>query len=209
MLTAIILLLHGLYACILYLFNPKERALFLVGLMTLSVAVIILARNDNLLLAIVPINYTWSLKIRLLAFLWQNLFILLVFRKFTSVAKINKWLRAYVVSLGLYSVFILTVPAYWVSTSIHLGIIQVFQYIPFIWLLYSLGRLLFKSKMIKMLFFCCYQVRRSFLICYGICGIVTDTIQLSIILWILSQPSWASQLIGLKSIFKMLKRTWN
>ncbi|AWV33794.1 histidine kinase [Paenibacillus odorifer] len=146
LLTAIILLLHGLYACILYLFNPKERALFLVGLMTLSVAVIILARNDNLLLAIVPINYTWSLKIRLLAFLWQNLFILLVFRKFTSVAKINKGLRAYVVSLGLYSVFILTVPAYWVSTSIHLGIIQVFQYIPFIWLLYSLGRLLFKKQ---------------------------------------------------------------
>ncbi|AIQ23990.1 histidine kinase [Paenibacillus sp. FSL H7-0737] len=145
-LTAIILLLHGLYACILYLFNPKERALFLVGLMTLSVAVILLARNDNLVLALLTINYTWSLKIRLIAFLWQNLFILLVFRKFTSGAEVNKWLRAYTWCLFLYTLFIFIVPAYLVSTSIHWGIIQVFQYIPFIWLIYSLGRLLFKRQ---------------------------------------------------------------
>ncbi|KTD86787.1 hybrid sensor histidine kinase/response regulator [Paenibacillus etheri] len=146
MLTAIILLLHGLYACILYLFNPKERALFLVGLMTLSVAVILLARNDNLVLALLPINYTWSLKIRLIAFLWQNLFILLVFRKFTSGTEVNKWLHAYTWCLFLYTLFIFIVPAYLVSTSIHWGIIQVFQYIPFIWLIYSLGRLFFKKK---------------------------------------------------------------
>ncbi|MNO50591.1 Sensory/regulatory protein RpfC [compost metagenome] len=146
MLTAIILLLHGLYACILYLFNPKERALFLVGLMTLSVAVILLARNDNLVLSSLPINYTWSLKIRLIAFLWQNLFILLVFRKFTSGAEVNKWLRAYTYCLLLYTLFIFIAPAYQVSTSIHWGIIQVFQYIPFIWLIYSLWRLLFKKK---------------------------------------------------------------
>ncbi|AIQ35853.1 histidine kinase [Paenibacillus sp. FSL R5-0345] len=146
MLTAIILLLHGLYAYILYLFNPKERALFLVGLMTLSVAVILLARNDNLVLSLLPINYTWSLKIRLIAFLWQNLFILLVFRKFTSGAEGNKWLRAYTGCLFLYTLFIFIVPAYLVSTSIHWGIIQVFQYIPFIWLIYSLIRLLFKKQ---------------------------------------------------------------
>jgi signal transduction histidine kinase len=146
MLTAIILLLHGLYACILYLFNPKERALFLVGLMTLSVAVILLARNDNLVLSLLPINYTWAFKIRFIAFLWQNLFILLVFRKFTSGAEVNKWLRAYTCCLVLYTLFIFIAPAYLVSTTIHWGIIQVFQYIPFIWLIYSLGRLLYKKQ---------------------------------------------------------------
>lgn len=93
MLTAIILLLHGLYACILYLFNPKERALFLVGLMTLSVAVIILARNDNLLLAIVPINYTWSLKIRLLAFCGK---IFLFFLFLENSPQLPKSIRGYV-----------------------------------------------------------------------------------------------------------------
>lgn len=209
MLTAIILLLHGLYACILYLFNPKERALFLVGLMTLSVAVIILARNDNLLLAIVPINYTWSLKIRLLAFLWQNLFILLVFRKFTSVAKINKGLRAYVVSLGLYSVFILTVPAYWVSTSIHLGIIQVFQYIPFIWLLYSLGRLLFKKQDDKDVVF--LLLSGAAIVSNLLWNLWDSNGHYSIVYYPLDI---IAAIVGFsaywfKSIFKMLKRTWN
>ncbi|WP_245864443.1 hybrid sensor histidine kinase/response regulator [Paenibacillus donghaensis] len=146
MLTVVILLLHGLYACILYLFNSKERALFLVGLMTLSVAIILMARNDNLILTFLAINYTWSMKIRLTAFLWQNLLILLVFRRFTSGAGINKWLRAYIQILCLYSAFILIVPASLISTSIHWGIVQVFQYVPFIWLIYSLGRLLFKKQ---------------------------------------------------------------
>ncbi len=146
MIAIIILLLHGLYACILYLFNTKERALFLVGLMTISVAVILMARNDSLLLTLLPINYTWSLKIRLIAFLWQNLFILLVFRKFTTSVKSGYGVRLYVGCLYVYTIFILISPASLISKFNHLGIVQAFQYIPFIWLIYSLGRLLFKKQ---------------------------------------------------------------
>lgn len=146
MLTVVILLLHVLYACILYVFNSKEHALFLIALMTLSVSIILMARSDNILLDLLGVNYTWSLKIRLIAFLWQNLLILLVFRRFTSGTGINKGLRAYILSLCLYSVFITIVPAALVSTSIHWGIVQVFQYIPFLWLIYCLGRLLFRQQ---------------------------------------------------------------
>ncbi|GGG58255.1 hybrid sensor histidine kinase/response regulator [Paenibacillus radicis (ex Gao et al. 2016)] len=146
MITVIILLLHGLYAYILYLFNAKERALFLVGLMTISVAAILMARNDSLLLTLLPINYTWAMKIRLIAFLWQNLFILLVFRKFISNSKSNYGLRLYMGCLYLYSVFIVISPASLVSKFNDLGIVQALQYIPFIWLIYSLGSLLFKKK---------------------------------------------------------------
>lgn len=209
MLTAIILLLHGLYACILYLFNPKERALFLVGLMTLSVAVILLARNDNLVLSLLPINYTWSLKIRLIAFLWQNLFILLVFRKFTSGTKVNKWLRAYTWCLFLYTLFIFIVPAYLVSTSIHLGIIQVFQYIPFIWLLYSLGRLLFKKQDDKDVVF--LLLSGAAIVSNLLWNLWDSNGHYSIVYYPLDI---IAAIVGFsaywfKSIFKMLKRTWN
>ncbi|CAG7653995.1 hypothetical protein ACFQI7_32090 [Paenibacillus allorhizosphaerae] len=63
----IVLLLHGLYACILYLFNCQEKALFIVILLTLSTGVAIMTGYDNLLLLLLPINYTWAVKIRLFA----------------------------------------------------------------------------------------------------------------------------------------------
>lgn len=146
MLTVVILLLHCLYAFILYSFNPKERALLMAGFMTLSVAMILMARNDNLIVPLLSINYTWSLKIRWIAFLWQNLLILLVFRKFVSGAVIHKWLRIYTVGLVVYSIFIMFAPTPLVSTSMRWWFIQLFQYVPFVWLINSLGQLLFKKN---------------------------------------------------------------
>ncbi|WP_342666552.1 hypothetical protein [Paenibacillus stellifer] len=50
MVAFIILLLHSVYASIFYLFNPKERALFYFGLLTLTVGVAIVSGHDNLLM---------------------------------------------------------------------------------------------------------------------------------------------------------------
>jgi len=146
MLTVIILLLHCLYAFILYFFNPKERALLLVGFMTLSVAMILIARNDSLITALLPINYTWSMKIRWIAFLWQNLLILLVFRKFVSDPRANQWVKLYIAGLVVYTLFIAIAPASLVSASMRWWFIQLYQYGPFIGLIYCLGQLLFKKK---------------------------------------------------------------
>lgn len=145
-LTAVILLLHGLYAFILYLFNPKERALFLVGLMTLSVAVILLARNDNFPLTLLSIPYGWSFKIRLIAFMWQNLLILLVFRKFVTRAGITKGLRLFIGAVALYCILIMVLPAPAVIATFHWGIAYALQAVPSVWFLYTLGCLLFKPK---------------------------------------------------------------
>ena len=75
MVTFITLLLHGLYAFIFYLFNPRERTLALVCLLTMAAATATIAGYDNILLIWLPINYTWALKVRLLAQLWQPLLI--------------------------------------------------------------------------------------------------------------------------------------
>lgn len=145
-LTAVILLLHGLYAFMLYLFNPKERALFLVGLMTLSVAVILLARNDNFPLSLLSVPYAWAFKIRLIAFMWQNLLILLVFRKFVTQAGITKGLRLFIGAVALYCILVIVLPAPAVSATFHWGIAYALQVVPSVWFLYTLGCLLFKPK---------------------------------------------------------------
>lgn len=140
-LTIVILLLHCLYGVILYTLNRQEHALLLVSLMTLSVAIILMARPDNILFTWLPINYTWSVKIRLLAFIWQNLLILLVFQKFLFKSKLNKWLRIYTLSLVGYSVFILCSTAPVISTALRTWPVQVYQFIPFICLLVTIGQL--------------------------------------------------------------------
>lgn len=146
MLTAVILLLHSIYGGILFVFNPRERALFLVGMMTLSVAVILLVRNDNLIVQLLPISYTWAMKIRIIAFLWQNLFILLVFRKLISGVGMTKGLHLYIASLYLYTAFVIVAPASLISTTLHWGFLEVIQYLFLIWLIHSLWRLLLKKN---------------------------------------------------------------
>jgi two-component system sensor histidine kinase ChiS len=145
-LTVIILLLHVLYAFILYLFSPEERVLLLVGLMTLSVAIIILFRNDSALFLLTPFNYTWAIKIRLISSMWQLFFIMLVFRQFIAASANNKWVHLFTAAISLYTVFLLVSPARWVSESTHLGIHNFFLFLPFLWLIYIMGIMLFRKQ---------------------------------------------------------------
>ncbi|MFC5702634.1 ATP-binding protein [Cohnella faecalis] len=142
----VILLLHGLYASILCLFNPGERTLLFVVLLTLAVGVSVVAGHDNLLMLWLPINYTWALKIRLLSLLWQTFFILLVFRRFSSAPPKNNLLRIYTVSLIAFSGLLLVAPAPLVNGMFHLGIFTVFYLFPFAWFIYIVGTMIFKKQ---------------------------------------------------------------
>jgi len=142
----IILLLHGLYACILYLFNPQERALFIFCLLTLSVGTAVIIGHDNLLLLWLPINYTWAMKIRLLSLLWQNLFILLLFRRFSAAPPQSAWLRGYIATLVSLSGILAAAPASWVNEMIDLKIVIVFILFPFTWFIYIVGTMTFKNQ---------------------------------------------------------------
>lgn len=143
--TFIVLLLHGLYACILYLFNRQERALLITSLLTLSVGVAILCGHDNVLLLWLPINYTWAVKIRLISLLWQNLFILLLFRRFVSTQPGNLWIKTYTAALILLSGFVLVSPASFVNATIDLQIFLLFYFIPFAGFIHIVGTMIFKK----------------------------------------------------------------
>ncbi|WMT40854.1 hypothetical protein RE628_27835 [Paenibacillus sp. D2_2] len=145
--TFITLMLHGLYIFIFYLFNPKERTLALVFLLTIAVATATIAGYDNLLLVWLPINYTWALKVKLLSQLWQPLLILLVFRGLTSY-KLNSvwWLNIYTTLLTLYTASLLVAPATFANRSIDLGIFGLLYILPFLRFVYAIILIILKEQ---------------------------------------------------------------
>ncbi|MFD2170478.1 ATP-binding protein [Tumebacillus lipolyticus] len=142
----IILLLHGLYAGILHFFNPRERALLDVALLMLTVSIAILIGHDNVLQLWFPFSYAWAIKIRLIALLWQNYFILMIFRKFALAPSPNVWLRAYTAALGILTGVLLVAPASWANGIIDLYIFLTFYLIAIVWFIYTVGTMIFKEK---------------------------------------------------------------
>ncbi|WP_314588144.1 ATP-binding protein [Paenibacillus terrigena] len=136
--TFVVLLLHGLYACILYLFNPRERALLIFALLALVAGISIVSDHDHLLLLWLPINFTWALKIRLLSYMWLSLLIVSLFRRFTSISRESRWLRVFTIGLIVYSGFILAATAPLVYETVELKIFTFFYLFPMTWFVYML-----------------------------------------------------------------------
>jgi len=144
--TFIVLLLHGLYAFILHSFNRREKGLLTMGLLTLSVGIAIMSGQDNILLMWFPINYTWAVKIRLIALLWQNLFILLLFLRFVAASSRHSGVRTYTAVLVVLTAFLIAAPAKWVNGFIDLyGFLSVYLY-SFGWFIGVVGALIFKKQ---------------------------------------------------------------
>jgi len=144
--TFLILLLHGLYACIFYLFNRKERGLLMTGLLTLTVGIAVLIGHDNILLLWLPINYTWAIKIRMIALLWQNVLILLIYRKFGSLSPGKFWLHAYIGVVTALTAVLLIAPASWVNGIAELNVFLGVYVISIVWLMYIAVALAFKDR---------------------------------------------------------------
>ncbi|MCR8844491.1 ATP-binding protein [Paenibacillus sp. SC116] len=143
----IIVLLHSLYAGIIYLFNRKERLLLNFGLLTLMVGITIVVDRDNLLMLWVPImNYTWALKIKLIAYLWLSFFILALFNSFFLISRKIIWLRIYTAALIAYSGFILMANAPLVHSSVEWGIYYAFYLLPLASFIYLLIVKVFQKK---------------------------------------------------------------
>ncbi|WP_338553148.1 ATP-binding protein [Paenibacillus sp. KS-LC4] len=141
-----ILLLHCLYACILYLFSPQEKTLLMAALLTLSVGITILVGHDNILLLWLPINYTWAIKIRLISLLWQNVFLLLLFKSFNAAPLREKWFRAHIAAIIAISVIVLCSPAHMIYALIHFNILNMINVISFAWFIYIIGTMILQKN---------------------------------------------------------------
>ncbi|WP_252361644.1 hybrid sensor histidine kinase/response regulator [Paenibacillus terrae] len=142
----LILLLHCLYACILYLFSSKERTLLIAALLTISVGITILVSHDNILLLWLPINYTWAIKIRLISVLWQNVFLLLLFKSFNAAPLREKWFQTYIAAnVALTGIFLVS-PANIAYAIVHFNVFQTINFISFVWFIYIVGTMILQKN---------------------------------------------------------------
>lgn len=139
----IVLLLHGLYAFILFFLNRSERAPLLFGMISLAASLAIVSDNDNLLMLWLPINYAWSFKIRLLSYLWLAYLIIFFFRRFTSMLQGRKGFSVYSAVLILYSIFLCVAPTALVHATYHFRVFSALYFFPFAWLIYLITKLFF------------------------------------------------------------------
>lgn len=145
MIAFVVLMLHSLYAFILFSFNPKERSLLLVCLLTLLVSISITIGNDNLLLLWLPIGYTWALKIRVLSLIWHSYLVLVLFRRLSSAPAKSTALRVFTASLIAYSGFALLAPSPWVNASVDIGVLRFLYVLPFLWFMYLFAAMVFRK----------------------------------------------------------------
>ncbi|WP_234414273.1 ATP-binding response regulator [Paenibacillus sp. CAA11] len=143
----LVLLLHGIYACILYFFNPKERILLITMLLLLMISISTLINHDNVLLLWLPINYTWAIKIKLISLLWQNLLILMLFLKFIPSSSQQRWLRRYTWLVAAFTVLLMVVPVSLVNEIVHIYLFDLVNYLSFGWFLYLSGSIIFGKQL--------------------------------------------------------------
>ncbi|XID94199.1 ATP-binding protein [Paenibacillaceae bacterium WGS1546] len=174
----VVLLLHGLYACILYLFNPREKALILFALMALMVGLSIVSDHDNLLTLWLPVNYAWAVKIRLLSYMWLSFFILLLFRRVASVPPNSVWLRIYTVAFAAYSAFLIAAPVPLVYDTMELRLFSFFYLFPIAWFVYLLLRMLFSKLDDDAIFF---LMSGAGIASSVIWGALNDPLQISVV----------------------------
>nr|WP_308860142.1 ATP-binding protein [Paenibacillus endoradicis] len=141
----VVLLLHCLYACILYLFNRRELNLLIFALLTMIVGISIVADHDNLLMLWLPISYGWGLKIKLLSYMWLAFLIVVLFRRFSSTYNLKKLFHIYSVSFIAYSIFLVVATTPFVYKSIELDFFKIYYFLPFGFLAYLVTILTFKK----------------------------------------------------------------
>lgn len=141
--TLLIMLLHGLYASIVYAYKPKNHSLLVSGLIYVSVGFVVASGHDKVLAMWMPLNYSWSIKIRVLAVMLQNYSVLLMYRKFAGIQKVGIGLKAYTAVLLGLGLCTLLLPISMVNRMLDSGAYFLAFMVPLVWFAAVLGKLVF------------------------------------------------------------------
>ncbi|MEK3788025.1 hybrid sensor histidine kinase/response regulator [Paenibacillus sp. FSL K6-1230] len=162
----LVLALHGLYALILYFISAGERSLIYTFMLTLCTGIAILIGHDNILLLWLPIDYSWAYKLRVILLLWQNVFILLLFSRFTSRPTSTVALRIFITVCAVVTAVLLVTPVSFSYGIVQYYIFDALFYIAFIWLVMITWNMLSKQHMDRDIVF----------LIISICGMVSNLI---------------------------------
>ncbi|WP_168118591.1 ATP-binding protein [Paenibacillus sp. HB172176] len=141
-----ILLLHALYALILFVFSRGQSVFLVFFLLLLAAGLIVVSDHDRLLLQWLPLNYTWGLKIRLLSYMWLSFWVLQLSRMFSGQSGRSKWFNAYAAAHIGYTLFIISASAKLVYYSYDGHMFLLFYVMPFAGFLIVLGRMVLRNQ---------------------------------------------------------------
>ncbi len=144
--TFLILLLHGLYAGILYSFNPRHKGFLVFFLLLLSVSISIVADHDKILLIWLPLDYSWALKVKMLSYVWLSFFILLMARYLSGPVPGRKWFPIFLFLLCLYTLFVLVAPVQLIYMTTAVKLFAIFYLLPVAWFVYLIGKMVVTNQ---------------------------------------------------------------
>lgn len=136
-----ILLLHALYAGIMYLINPREKMLLAFVLLLVFAGLTIVSDHEYVLLRWFPLNYTWMLKIRILSYLGITFCMLLMGRSFVGRTRKGPLFIGFAGAAALYVLFVLIAPANLVHLSRAYHVFGLFYLLPSFWFFYLIGQM--------------------------------------------------------------------
>ena len=117
--TFAILLLHSLYAFVMFLFIRKQRALLTFSLLILATALTVVSDHDGLLLNWLSLNFTWMVKAKAISYASFALFLLMLARSFANPNHGRKLFLAYASVVGIYLAYLLIAPVTLVYQALH------------------------------------------------------------------------------------------
>ncbi|WP_238650441.1 ATP-binding protein [Paenibacillus piscarius] len=143
--TIIILLLHALYVCILYLLAHKNRILVLFALMLVMISVTVAVDNDVLLSLVLPLSYTWGIKFKLLSYVWMVFLMLLLTYRFHGVQRAGRAVQVYGLLLVLYTLSIAVLPVHIILSWATLPFNLLYM-LPPCWMFVIFARMVYQRK---------------------------------------------------------------
>ncbi|CDN42340.1 ATP-binding protein [Paenibacillus sp. P22] len=110
--VCVVLLIHALYALILYLIGTRQKTLIYFFMLVISAVVMTLLDDDKLLLVWLPaINYEWSIKLVLLSFIGVGAFLLQFAKSLFPEHAQNRVFRWFLVLCVIAALLIVFLPA--------------------------------------------------------------------------------------------------
>ncbi|MDF2838265.1 MAG: hypothetical protein K0Q63_3905, partial [Paenibacillus sp.] len=146
MITFVILMLHGVYAIILYSFNRKQFAFLVFFLLMLSSALSIITSHDRLILLWLPINYTWAVKLGYLSYVSLTFFMLMLTRIFSQSVADRRLFRVFSTMFTAYALLIIAMPIQLVLFLPKTYVSLFFYVVPVVWFVYLIGQMVVRNR---------------------------------------------------------------
>lgn len=140
--TCVVLLLHGLYAGVVYFINRRQKILIYFFLLVVCAALSVVIDDDKILLIWLPINYVWSIKLIFISYLGTGFFMLKLTKCLFPEYERSRTFRWYFILSGIYSLYVLLLPVKYVLFS--KAVFSFFVFFPTIAIVYMIIRMIRK-----------------------------------------------------------------